>query len=342
MNRYIYLVILLFFFCTSLFAQTPSVAIGTGKSCAGQEVLLSVTASDLLNIGSITLYVDVDTTRLTFLNLENIDPQLQDLYVNFIQNPPKVAVVWNNVVAVNLPQNRLFDLKFKVRNSVTPVAFSTGCEIANSSYQVLGINWIGGGVESANPVISVQPRNTTIGVAKNTSFEISSNATAYQWEVSQDGTNWQMVQDEGNYSGSSTNRLLISNVPMSLNNLKYRCDTWNGVCTTISDGASLTVEASSAIIEGINRQNFHLENEPNPFNETTKIKYTLPEEGNVRIRIFSVLGNQVGELLNDSKPRGLNEIVFFSTELSKGIYICQLEFSNERSSLMYSRKMIKN
>jgi hypothetical protein len=80
MNRYAYVILFLFFFTPSLSAQTPTVTISTGKSCAGQEVLLSITASNLSNIASITLYVDVDTTRLTFVSLENIDPQLEELY----------------------------------------------------------------------------------------------------------------------------------------------------------------------------------------------------------------------------------------------------------------------
>ena len=344
MNRYRYLVIFLFFLCTSLFAQTPTMTISTGKSCAGQEVLLSVTAANLENIGSITLYIDVDTSGLSFESLENIDPQLMNqFYYNFIENPPKVAVVWNSSNSVNLPQTKLFDMRFQVLNPGTAVSFATGGEIANSSYQVIGVNWLNGGVEPGNPLISVQPVDVSTSVTKTALFAVSSaDATGFQWEGSQNGIAWQALQEGSYYSGILSCQLVIANVPAFLNNNKFRCITKNGDCITVSDAATLLVGPSSVNDAGGERQNFNLGNKPNPFNEFTQINYILPEEGKVHIRVCSMLGNQVAELLNAEQDRGQYTMPFCTRQLPNGIYFCQLEFKNKNSNLLLSRKMIKN
>ena len=342
MNRILFFILFLFFFTASLFAQTPAVTISTAQSCAGQEVLLSVTASDLMNIESIGLYVDVDPARLTFLSLENINPQIINLYYNFIKNPPKVAVAWNNIVPVSFKDARLFDMKFYVNAAGTPVAFASGCEIADITLQPLTINWSNGAVDPANPVIFIQPGDANVSVTKNASFLVSSlNATDYQWEGSQDGISWQNLQDGDYYKGTTTNRLSIVNVPLTLNKFKFRCFTSNGKCNTISDAATLSVNSSSSINEGMNTD-FNLMIQPNPFTESAQIDFTIPEEGNVHIRIYSVLGNQVADLINAFHSKGQYKIPFSPAHLQKGVYACQLEYLNGNTNLYACQTMIKN
>ena len=344
MNRYTYILFFLFLFTTSSFAQIPTATIGTAKSCANQEVLVNITASNLLNIGAITLYFDIDTNKLIFLSIENIDSQLtHDLLFNFIKNPPKIAVVWNNIVSANFPQTKLFDLKFKVKETNTTVSFAGGCEIATSNYQVLGLNWMNGSVESANPVILTQPKNLTTTETKNASFEVTSaDATEYQWEISQNGTSWQVIQEGGNYSGTLTNVLSITNVPVSFSKNQYRCILSNGPCQTLSDIGILTVGSSSSINEGMNLRDFQFKIQPNPFTENSQIAYTLPEEGNVHIRIYTVVGTQAMDLQNEFQLKGQYKIPFSGLGLQRGVYFCQFEFKNMNNIISLGQKMIKN
>jgi hypothetical protein len=70
---------------------------------------------------------------------------------------------------------------------------------------------------------------------------------------------------------------------------------------------------------------FKLEqNRPNPFNPTTKIYYTLPESGKVKIEIFNMLGQKVEELENTFKEPGNYSVDFDAGNLSSGIYYYSL------------------
>jgi len=342
MNRYLLFFVVLFFLNTSSFAQTPSVAISTGKSCAGREVLLSVTATDLLNIGSITLYVQIDTNRLTFLSLENVDPRMNEYYFNFIKGESKVAFVWNNTVSLNFSQTKFFDLRFLVKESTVSVSFASGCEIATSSYKVLSVNWLNGGVLSGSPVISSQPKNVTVGSERNTSIEVlSSDAERYQWEVNQDGTTWQVLQDDIHFSGTKSGLLLLSNVPLAMNKYKFRCFLTTGDCTTISDIAALTVESSSSIDEGDNL-NFQMRVHPNPFSEHAQIDYSIPGEGKVHIRVYSLMGIQLLDIQNSFQTKGQYSVPISRNNLPRGIYLCKMDFNDGLKIRSIGEKIITN
>jgi hypothetical protein len=66
------------------------------------------------------------------------------------------------------------------------------------------------------------------------------------------------------------------------------------------------------------------QNYPNPFNPTTKIKYDLPESGNVSLIIYDILGRRVKVLADDNQQAGRYEVSFNASNLASGVYIYQL------------------
>lgn len=67
------------------------------------------------------------------------------------------------------------------------------------------------------------------------------------------------------------------------------------------------------------------QNFPNPFNPTTNIKFGLPNEANVTLRIFNILGEEVATLVNKVMPAGFHTVSFDASGLTSGLYIYRIE-----------------
>jgi hypothetical protein len=62
------------------------------------------------------------------------------------------------------------------------------------------------------------------------------------------------------------------------------------------------------------------QNFPNPFNPSTIIKFQLPTQSFVLLKVYDVLGNEIATLVNDEKPVGSYEVDFNAFGLPSGIY----------------------
>ena len=67
------------------------------------------------------------------------------------------------------------------------------------------------------------------------------------------------------------------------------------------------------------------QNYPNPFNPTTTIKYTLPEESNVKLTLINSLGEKVMDLVNGKVNSGNHEVKLNGSNLASGIYFYRLQ-----------------
>jgi len=70
------------------------------------------------------------------------------------------------------------------------------------------------------------------------------------------------------------------------------------------------------------------QNYPNPFNPSTKIKFQIPENSFVTLKVYDVLGNEVATLVNQEKPIGSCNVEFDASSLPSGIYLYQLQAGN--------------
>jgi hypothetical protein len=66
------------------------------------------------------------------------------------------------------------------------------------------------------------------------------------------------------------------------------------------------------------------QNYPNPFNPETKIQFSIPKNGLVRIVVYDLLGREAMELVNEFKQQGSYNISFNGANLSSGIYFYKL------------------
>jgi hypothetical protein len=68
-----------------------------------------------------------------------------------------------------------------------------------------------------------------------------------------------------------------------------------------------------------------MQNYPNPFNPTTTIKYELPGEGLVTVKVFDVLGKEVATLVSRKQNSGRYEVTFNGEGLATGMYIYKID-----------------
>ncbi len=66
------------------------------------------------------------------------------------------------------------------------------------------------------------------------------------------------------------------------------------------------------------------QNFPNPFNPSTTIKYTVPQNGPVTIKLYDVTGREVATLVNEVKTVGSYDLKFNASGLASGVYIYRM------------------
>jgi Secretion system C-terminal sorting domain len=67
-----------------------------------------------------------------------------------------------------------------------------------------------------------------------------------------------------------------------------------------------------------------LQNYPNPFNPSTTIRYGIPSDSRVTIKIINIAGQEVATLVNSAQSSGYHEVNFNAGNLASGIYFYRI------------------
>jgi hypothetical protein len=120
--------------------------------------------------------------------------------------------------------------------------------------------------------------------------------------------------------------------------MRAKSDKWNDLANRcrIESAQWLNVNGERFSLAGIKSENtnekilpteFHLwQNYPNPFNPATKIRYDLPEESRVVLRVLDVAGRVVRTLKNEMTKAGSYEAIWDGRdendrEIASGVYL---------------------
>lgn len=81
------------------------------------------------------------------------------------------------------------------------------------------------------------------------------------------------------------------------------------------------------------------QNYPNPFNPSTSIRYTLPRESKVVLKVYDMLGRDVRTLVEQKQMAGEYEVEFEARELPSGVYFYRMQAGDfvETKKLMLLR-----
>ena len=84
-----------------------------------------------------------------------------------------------------------------------------------------------------------------------------------------------------------------------------------------------------------------LQNYPNPFNPSTKISFSLPQDGNVNLKIYDLLGREVITLIDKEMGKGYYSTNFDGSNYASGLYLARLIVqSNNSKSYIKTIKML--
>jgi hypothetical protein len=94
-------------------------------------------------------------------------------------------------------------------------------------------------------------------------------------------------------------------------------------------GVATDVENDGLIPEEFNVS----QNYPNPFNPSTTIKYAIPQQSFVTIKVYDIVGREVKTLVNTERSPGIYSVQWdgnnnFGSKVTSGIYLYRVVAGN--------------
>jgi endonuclease I len=200
------------------------------------------------------------------------------------------------------------------------------CNIGNTiiDNSILALN-----IESSFPVelISFSPNvsSNTVKLFWNTATELNNYGFEIQrtTEKNRSADGWEII---GFVNGNST-----SNTPKDYSFVDSKLAESNSYFYRLKQVDNDGSYEYSKIIEVVIGEPaaFKLDqNFPNPFNPSTIISFTLPENGFTRLNVYNSIGQEVVSLVNEKLESGYHQYNFNAADLTSGVYFYKLESGN--------------
>ncbi|MBI5475229.1 MAG: T9SS type A sorting domain-containing protein [Ignavibacteriales bacterium] len=132
---------------------------------------------------------------------------------------------------------------------------------------------------------------------------------------------------------STVNGLASTTVMMQLSKLMR--NSWYNWTVSATDGYLITASPDTFMfyvkftdgvkdIAGIPTEFTLRQNYPNPFNPTTNIRFELPNEAVVTIKVYNTIGTEIATLLDHrTLQQGIKEVTFDANGFASGVYFCR-------------------
>lgn len=126
----------------------------------------------------------------------------------------------------------------------------------------------------------------------------------------------------------SGSNIIISREHQPGRGLETVTERFSVKATLRSDGTPVDVKSSMDVPRSVILNN----NYPNPFNPATVISYQLPEKGDVKLKVYNLLGSEVAVLVNEVQMAGSHKVNFNAGHLPSGVYFFKLFFNNQNKT----------
>lgn len=277
---------------------TALLVLPTIGSCPYEAIAVPVQGYALEDVIEFGIFISYNPSVATFTGLANVNPVIEGATATVQTVPvPHVQIAWSAAIGVSIPDGLLFELVFDFNQGTTPLIFMQQSFALSAELFQYTLSTINGQISTfAVPVISSHPANLTIYSGSDANFVVeASGAERYQWYESQDnGTSWDMLQNQGLYSGVETPALTISSVPVAYDQFQYRCLVSGAHCDLFSNAALLTVDTLSSVnvIRKTGNKNFAL-TAYQLDGQNLKLTYNLPGAGILNLRFYDLTGKMI-------------------------------------------------
>ncbi len=234
----------------------------------------------------------------------------QDAYITF-------AVNTNGASIVNAPQGTAF----------TTVHMAGG----NSPLQWPGGGWPDADITKVIQLFDDGTHNDAVAGDKIFTTEVKFPKYATLNVVYKYGANWGLPTNGGandNEAGVGADKTLKMH---KFSAKETVVDTFGIVHTTVLKDPTKVEKLDEIPTVFALAQNY-----PNPFNPETSIRFSVPQESFVTVKVFNTLGEEVMTLVNEEKTAGTYNVSFNAKNLTSGIYFYTIKANDFTST----KKMI--
>ncbi|MDH3268219.1 MAG: YCF48-related protein [Ignavibacteria bacterium] len=215
-----------------------------------------------------------------------------------------------------------------------------GCSLSNTFFISDSIGWYYGDLSCANPGLGIISKTTNGGldwttqlggspylgytiasvffVNENYGWAAGASFPYWKgriWSTTNGGENWVVQLTTGHFKP-------LGSICFVDENNGWVVGGYGTIFHTTNGGVSFVEEEK---IDEIPADYNLTNNYPNPFNPSTKIRYSILHTSKVVIKVFDVLGKEIETLVNEEKSVGTYEITWYAENLPSGIYFYQLK-----------------
>ncbi len=209
-------------------------------------------------------------------------------------------------------------IEFKQNNLFGIAAAEDQYDYLSKSYNG-GLSWtfsFSQNLGNSKRIISIPNSNTWYAATS------SYNAGERMYKSTDDGVSWFPMSFPDSIF---INILYMDGVTYGDKVYLYAVDKGGKIFRLVENVAVIGVHSVSTLLPEV----FALQqNYPNPFNPITKVRFTVPNAGNVRISVYDALGKEVRLLVNESLQVGIYETDFDAANTPSGVYFYRMEAGN--------------
>jgi Arylsulfotransferase (ASST)/Bacterial Ig-like domain/Secretion system C-terminal sorting domain/Kre9/KNH-like N-terminal Ig-like domain len=199
---------------------------------------------------------------------------------------------------------------------------------------------------TASPFISITFPNGIESLAKDSTYIIrwqSNLSDTITIQLLNNGSLSRTIQNAIFSETNSYKWVVTSDInPDSLYKIKIFSKSEPSISSTSENNFTITGSVTGITDKNSTIKEYQLyQNFPNPFNPSTTIKYSIPNDSHVKIVIYNMIGQEIETVVNTFKNAGSYKINWNAGNLASGIYFYSINAIGSNNKNFYSvKKMI--